>query len=165
MKEYLMGLFALGICCAVVEMLAPEGEGGGIARHIRLLSVVSLLCVVVSPVVALLQREDSLPEYGKALLDGWGESAEQVREDLEERFYLETERLDMALAEQTVAELLQERFSLSSEDCRVVLTVDEQSNVIGMRVALRGQGIWVNTHELTEYIKQTFGCECIIYIE
>ena len=165
MKEYLMGLFVLGICCAVVEMLSPDGEGGGIARHIRLLSVLCLLCVLLAPVLTLLQSGESLPEYFRSLLDGWSEGAELGEEELAHRFQEETERLDIALAEQTVGEMLAEHFSLDATDCRVRLTVDESYRITQVRVALRGRAIWSNSHEIEAYIEQTFGCESVIYIE
>lgn len=165
MQQYLMGLFALALCCAVVEMLSPDGEGGGIARHIKLMSALCLLCVLLSPVVTWLREGESLPDHLRDFWDGLTQDAEDTEQELLDRWEQESERLDIALAEETVAEMLETKFSLSSEDCRVSLTLDDGGNITCVRVALRGRGIWCNTHEMQAYIEQTFGWESVIYIE
>lgn len=165
MQQYLMGLFALALCCAVVEMLSPDGEGGGIARHIKLMSALCLLCVLLSPLVAWLRGGESLPDHLRDFWDGLTQDAEDTDRELLDRWEQESERLDITLAEQTVAEMLEARFALSSEDCRVSLILDDGDNITCVRVALSGRGVWCNTHEMQAYIEQTFGWESVIYIE
>lgn len=165
MRAYLMGLFALALCCATVEILSPAGESGGIARHIKLMSGLCLLCVLAVPVTALITDGDSLPERLRQWSEEWLARGEDADDELAKRWGEECQRLDLAVAAETVAEMLEERFSLASSDCRAELELDTEGNIRQIRVVLTGKAIWVNTHEMQDYMESTFGCESVIYIE
>ena len=163
MKQYLMGLFALAICCGVVEQLF---EGGALGKHLKLMSALSLLCVLISPVSALLQEGVRLPSLLSDWTDRWLTSGEQEGTDYEERWEQEGERLDVAYAEQTVARMVEEQFSLSSGECqvRIQLGSDGQS-IERMHVGLSGSAIWANSHQIKNDLSQAFGCLVEIYVE
>lgn len=165
MRNYLMGLLVLALCCAVVELLSPAGEGNGIGKHVKLMSALCLLCVLTQPLTQLLREGATLPERLQGWVDGIspgdGESDEQYAERWEE----ECERLDVSLAAETVAELLETEFGLAAADCRVELILSESNTISKVRVALSGQAIWVNTHEMETYIERMLGCPSMIYIE
>lgn len=164
MKEYLMGLFALSVCCAVVEMLSPSGEGGGIARHIKLMSALCLLCVMLAPLTTLLREGDSLPDRLRYWAEELTLGGEETQENMQAHWEEQCEKMDVAMAQITVADMLKETFSLADADCRVGLTVQD-GVLTQVRVALSGKAIWANTHEIQRYIEQTFGCASEIYIE
>ncbi len=166
MREYLTGLFVLGVCCCVVELISPAGEGGGIARHIKLMSGLCLLCTLLSPFLWLLQNGETLPEQLKQWVDEWSESGEDTQQDYTDRWQAESEQMDIAYAEQTVASMLQQQFSLAERSCRVEICLNtDHTSIREMRVALSGQAIWINTHDMENYIQTTFGCASTIYIE
>ena len=50
MTGYFWGLLAFALCCAAVELLTPSGEGGGVAGHIKWMSALCLLCVLITPI-------------------------------------------------------------------------------------------------------------------
>ena len=45
MKTYLLSLLTASLIAAMVGILAPEGERGGLAKHLRLLTSLFLVCV------------------------------------------------------------------------------------------------------------------------
>ena len=166
MKEYILSLFALSICCALVELFAPAGEGAGIGRHIKLMCALCLLCVSITPVLKLLGALNTLPERLEDWIGVRREEAEDIEQDCKDRWQTESERIDVLLAEQTVAQMLREQFSMSVKECRVQLTTDDSGErITHIGVALSGQAVWKDTHAMEQYLKQTFGCESTIYIE
>lgn len=165
MKQYLMGLFALATCCAVVELLTPEGEGGGIARHIRLMSGLCLLCVALSPLVAWLEQGRSPIGALSSALDDWLSQGEAEEMSFEKRWREQSEQLDLSMAAEMVAEMIEEKFDLADSDCRVTLTVDDDGALCEVRVALTGRAIWVNTQEVQAVIREVLGCESTVYLE
>lgn len=166
MREYIIGLFALALCCAVVELLSPEGEGGGIARHIKLMTGLCLLCVLVTPVVSFLRAGIDLPSRLEAALSDWLAIRDQADEDFNDRWQEEYEQLDVTFASQTITVMLQDEFSIAEGDiCVEVMPNADQTRISHVRVALSGRAIWQNTHEIEQYIEKTFGCECTIYME
>ena len=163
MKQYVMGLFVMALCCCIVELI---GAKGAIGRHLKLMSALCLLCVLISPLTQLISRGASLPDVLTDALDGWLETSEQKKEEYTERWEQESERLDLDYAQSTVASMLAEQFSIQEKECRVEIVLRSDETVIErIRVALSGRGIWVNTHQMQSYIKETFGCESTIYIE
>lgn len=163
MKQYLMGLFVLALCCSVVELLC---EQGALARHIKLMSALCLLCVLVAPISSLARQEIDLPELVGRLTEQWLREQQEAEQQYEDRWQTEGERLDVALAQEMIAQMLEQRFGLLAADCRVEITTDASGTIIDhMGIMLSGQGIWTNAHEVQSYVKTTFGCEASVYIE
>lgn len=163
MQQYLMGLFTLALCCAVVELLAPAGEGGGIARHIKLMSALCLLCTLTAPLISLLQNSDAWSDLLEDWLEGWTETEENTQQ-WQDRWQAESEALDITYAEQVVAEMICTKFALETKDVHLELVADG-ATVSEVRVALSGKAIWVDTHRIEAYIKETFGWQSTIYME
>ena len=165
MTQYLMGLFVLGLCCAAVELLAPAGEGGGIGRHIKLMSALCLLCVLISPVTALLRDGESIKDRLQHWVSQWADE-EQTTQDFENRWQTESEQLDVVYAEQLIAEMLRDEFAIAASDLGIEIVLSPSRDAIDqLRVALTGRAIWTDTHKMETYIHNTFGCDVTIYIE
>ena len=165
MTGYFWGLLAFAICCAVVELLAPSGEGGGVAGHIKWMSALCLLCVLVTPIAKVLSGEGDLIGRMEAAIDDWLTEGEQAQDKYDEQWQQQYEELDVRYAEAAVSLMLQQRFDILAEDVQVTLQVDEQkTHITAVCVGLGGQAIWLNTHEIEAYIEQTLGCECTTYI-
>lgn len=166
MKEYFMGLLALCICICVVELLAPAGEGEGIARHLKLLCAICLLATMISPLIRLLQGGESFPRRLDSWLSEWLEGSEEKKEEYGAIWEEQWEQMDLSYAEAAITSMLSQRFSVSEQEIRVRVTVNEDGTAIReVRVALSGKAIWLNTHEMEDYIRNTLGCESSIFIE
>ena len=75
MKTYLISLLGAAFLAAAIGILTPEGSGG-IGKHVRLLSVLVLLCVIAAPLprawVRLREFTAELPDGGTTDPDtGW----------------------------------------------------------------------------------------------
>ena len=165
MQQYLMSLFVLALCCAVVELLSPEGEGGGIARHIRLLSGLCLLLVALAPAASWAEQGRLPWEALSNALDEWTAQSEASGDIFKERWEAQSEQIDLTVAAETVAEMIEEHFSLAASDCRVMLETDGHGELLEVRVALTGRAIWVDARQIQTMIRDTLGCACTVYIE
>ena len=165
MTQYLMGLFVLGLCCAAVELLAPAGEGGTIGRHIKLMSALCLLCTLIAPVTTLLRDSAGIQDQLQDWVSQWADE-QQTTQDFENRWQTESEQLDVAYAEQLIAEMLRDNFAIAASDLGVEIILTPSRDAIDeLRVALTGRAIWIDTHKMEAYIHDTFGCDATIYIE
>ena len=49
MKSYILTLLSASLAASVVELLAPNGEGGRLASHIRMIAGLFLLVALLTP--------------------------------------------------------------------------------------------------------------------
>ena len=166
MRGYVIGLFSLAVCCALVELFSPEGEGGGISQHIKMLSGVCLLLVLWTPLTALFRGGGDLPGRLSSAIENWLGAGEESWEDFSQIWQGEQERLDLMYASETIKQLLVDRFEISDEDITVQVETDETGERISLvRVALKGRAIWLDTHKMQSYITEMLQCESTIYLE
>ena len=166
MKEYFMGLLALCVCICVVELLSPSGEGEGIARHLKLLCALCLLASLISPVRSLLQGDESLLDRLDGLWEEWRAENEDKKEEYRDLWEEQCERIDTAYAEEAIVAMVAQHFSLEQGEIRVeVVTNAQGTGIEEVRVALSGRAVWVNTHEVQDYLGTLLGCESSIWIE
>ena len=55
MEAYIISLIATSLIASLVGILTPKGDGG-IAKHLRLLTALFLICVLISPVKEVIRR-------------------------------------------------------------------------------------------------------------
>ncbi len=166
MQGYVMGLFGLAICCAVVELFTPEGEGGGIARHIKWMSGICLLVVLWTPLSTLFHSGETVPDRLTDALENWLNEGEASREEFDQIWQGEQERLDLVYASETIKQLIAEQFDLSLGDITVQVQTDETGQRLSLvRIGLSGRAIWIDTHKVQSFIEETIRCESTIYLE
>ena len=165
MAGYFLGVLAFAICCCVVELLTPSGEGGGVAGHVKWMSGVCFLCVLVIP-LSQIMAEGNLSGRIEQMIDDWLSLGEQAQEEYNDRWEEQYEEMDAAYAEASLSYLLQERFAIAPEDVTVCVQADEAGErIVSVHVGLSGRAVWLNTHEIETYIEQMLGCECTAYIK
>lgn len=169
MSYYFTGIFVLCLVCALIEWLSPAGEGDGIARHIRLLTGLCLLSALLRPAMTLADTLRDLPARLEDWLDAGGFSAptdDSSSGIYSERWQRESEALDKRYAAAQIGAMLREKFSLPENECRVSVTLSESGDAIDeVYVTLSGRAIWQNTHAMEAFVKDTFGCPCVIYVD
>jgi hypothetical protein len=166
MRGYFLGLLAFAICCAVVEFLTPTGEGGGVAGHIKWMSGICLLCILITPIAqAISSGEDVLRRLEQAL-DDWLDGGESAKEEYDDRWQEQYEQMDIRYAEAAISLMLQQKFEIAPKEVTVRAQPDDTgARITAVHVGLSGNAVWHNTHDLEAYIEQTLGCECTTYIE
>jgi len=164
MKTYLLSILAAAILAILVTQLAPDGERGGIAKHIRLIASLFLICVLISPVQALIQR---LPE----LLNGdWSSSANIPEDNAAYREQLE-EAIRQASADyftDMLTQTLCDELSVSQEEvrCRVLWDTEKQElTPQKVTVILSGRAIWKDPAQICALVTSLIGCPCDVIIE
>ena len=163
MREYLLTLISVSVICGVVQTLAPDSVGDKLKKHVKLLSSLCVLCIILAPISALLRE---LQENGIELGE-WVLEIETVGEKYED-VYLES------IGKYTVAELeemseikVAERFGMDRKifDVNVVVIAENDSLVVDRAVLSLHKTIDKNDpRDISEYISALLKCECgIIY--
>ena len=162
MREYFGTLLCVACICGVAEMLAPNGNRGGLKRQVRFICALTIVCVVAAPIGNLLVE---LKNQGVG--DGFIFGSD-TKESEYERVFLEyvEEQNATSIANRLKSELC-ERFDISCEsiDVTVVLTAENDTCTIKSITVFVGLGaITKDPHMIIEYVKERTNVECeIIY--
>lgn len=155
MKTYLISLLGAAFLAAAIGILSPEGSGG-IGKHVRLLSVLVLLCVIAAPLPRAWVR---LHEFTAELPDGGSDAKQEFNARA-------NDALDTAsrayFASALVARLI-EKFSLRQSEitCAIVWAeTDGEARPARVTLILTGSARWHDPHELERYVTDLLGCPC-----
>lgn len=160
MREYLITLLCIGSICGLAEMLAPSGKNGGLAKHLKLVCALSVLCVVAAPIGAF------LGELKQGKVDIFGDLDLDVTEqEYKETFigYLEeynADTISLALKDRICVE-----FDIKKEDIDVrtqLITEDEKCTIENITVALGVGAISKDPYAIAEFVENVVGCDCVI---
>ena len=162
MRDYIITLLGVSIICGIIQILAPEGNGDGIKKHVKLISVLCVLCVAISPLGGVIEIFSSLDINISGELFG--------KQDLTEYNDIYLNTLEIYNAESvsdTCEGLVCERFGIErkSFDISVSLTVCEESFSVNKAVLLiHSKGLMEDPEKIAEYLSSMLECKCeIIY--
>ena len=164
MNAYLITLLAASLLTILVTRIAPDGERGGISKHVRLIASLFLICVLLSPIQALIRE---LPR----LLEGdWLPNADTTTSDdaykqrLEDAINQASKDYFTDMLEQTLCTEL----SVTQADlrCRVRWETDVQTpKPASVTVLLSGGAIWKDPTQIRTLVSSLIGCPCEVVIE
>lgn len=175
MQHYIYTLVLTALAAAVIELLAPRGDGGRIAAHVRMVAGLFLLVALLNPL-----------KEGLALLSavaGDGLTAEDLADRLPAYSLPDEEAPDYAAlledtlssvgaedAKEWVLTVLDETFGIPPTGCTVSATVTVQSGdntlltVEEVRIALHGPYALENPHPIEDYIAERLMCTCYVTV-
>ena len=162
-KVYILSIFATAILITVVDILAPTGTGGGLSRHLKLVTSLVFVCILISPTVSLAQR---IREFAN------GNWEFDIEEDMEDHYSSQLQdALDNASRdyfEGMLKQTLCEQFAIVEDDLR--LRVDwigdgENLRPTKVTIILSGKAIWKNPEKIEEYVSSLLNCDCVSAIE
>jgi len=160
-KVYILSIFATAILITVVDILAPSG--GGLSKHLRLVSSLVLVCVLISPTVSLAQK---LQDFAN------GDWNFEIEGDVEDHYSEELQNaLDGASLEYFAGMLEQtlcEEVAIAEDELRVQIEwIGDGENLRPQKVTvvLSGKAIWKNPAQIEEYVTSLLGCACVSAIE
>lgn len=160
MKSYLYALLLVSLAAALAGILSPEGEKGGILKHVRLLSSLLLICVLILPLKSGISYLFAL-QNGEIPLPDWVDSNEDERqEELQEH-------LDLVSKEyftQSLTARLESEFSIATGEVRCMLKWNENTPVL-VTVVLSGKAIWKDPEAIESFVTALVGCDCQTAIE
>ena len=148
MSAYVYGIICASLAVGVAELLVPESAKT--RPYLKLIFGLALLVVIVKPLGDLAEM---LPSLGDKIFaeefDG-GEYAEIADEQLGEAY------------RKGIKKALGETFNLSNFEVGVLMGEDRKPKRV--IVTLMGSDIFRDPYKIEEYIKNSFGCECITLI-
>ena len=164
MKNYFLTLIAASLVAVLVGILSPDGERVGIAKHMKLLTSLFLVCVLINPLQSgivglqkLMNGELSLPE-----LDGSGQEdhlqqMEDVLNGASVNYFC-----DM------LTETIEGQFSIEKGSVRCLVEWEQTGETLTpgrVTVILSGKAIWKDPREIEAFVSELLGCECVTAIE
>lgn len=163
MKAYILSLTGAALIAAAVTVLAPDGKGGGISKHIRLLTALALLCVITAPAVKFV---GSLFSYDLPGLTEIADSADGYTAQ-ERLFYESLSAMSCQSLENELKTLIMSRFNIREGDVTVraeYATGEGTVEVNRIVVTLSGTAVFRSPYEIEEYIETLAGvdCDCVL---
>lgn len=163
-KEYLLSVIGASLLAALIGILSPKGEGDGIAKHMRLLTSLFLICVLISPIKTVTEAlsgwisgEVSFPWEGEELESDYREQMNEAIESASKEYFINT-----------LTETLRTQFSMEAGSVRCQVkweNAGEELRPVRVTVILSGGAIWKNPELIEAFVEELLGCECITAIE
>ena len=167
MKTYILTLLAASLAAAVIQLLAPKGEGGKLGEHIRMMAGLFLLVSLLNPLkegIALL-RSAAAGELSEYLTVTVPEG------DPEDYGAVFGDTLSFVGREEVGAWVISEldaRFGIPPSGCRVSVACaveEEMLTVREVRIALLGSYAVRDPHPIESHVTKTLGCPCYVTVE
>ena len=161
MKQYFLSIIMVSLVGSVVSMIAPEGEGGGLSRHVSLAVGVCLILVCFAPAASAVEWLREL-DIEAVLPDGDENRAEY--ESIFDSAYTEAEIDNLC---EGIKSAVCQKFGLDplSLSISVRLADGEQGKTLErVFLTLYGSAIWADTEEIERYLGSLLGCEIITMI-
>ena len=164
MKSYLLSLVSVSLVISLTSILSPDGRGNGLARHVRLIAALLLICTLISPMRSLLgglralaNGELSLPSF--ELPD---------RSEQEEELQATLDASSKSYFLQSLTQLLEREFDLDAGTLRCRARWEEtdgEARPVQITVLLSGNAIWKDPKPIEQYVRDLLNCECVTAIE
>lgn len=169
MREYVYSIVSLSSAVGVILMLAPDGVRQGLKKHIKFISALCLVCVLINPVSEFLYTFDDLLHSDHLEFIG-GVNEGELYEKYDEIYqsYLEGsygENIGGA-----VKDALSEKYGIKKENCRV-LTEFYDNDRDGIRepkkitVVLSGLDRFRDPEMIKRFLSDIFNCDVAVAIE
>ena len=149
MQEYLVALAGMSVLIALVCALVPsQGQA-----HVKLLCSLCVVCLICVPLV----------HTAKDISQGeWEIPEEWMEPEAQEPDYGQV--ADRLLVGQLQV-LLEQKFGLGAEQCRILAQWDEQDKVTHVTLVLSGKAIWQDPDPIRAYVQQLLGCACTVVLD
>ncbi len=151
MREYIAALISVSIICSIASFFVAEGA----KKQIGFVCALCILCVTLSPAIDIAELilnfdiGDIASDYGDP-------------EEYESIFDGSVADFDRVNTEMAVSEILNKRFNILHEDCRVSVTLSsDRSRVDRIFIRLYGGAVWADTGKIEEYFESLLGCEVV----
>ncbi len=158
MKEYIISLLLIGAVGSLVVLLAPEGEGGGLQKHLRFAVALVTAAVCLLPLTDLLKKFSNLDI--EALLPDVSAEEGQYDEIFKESY----SQAEVADLRRRIGGALSQRFGISENEAAVSVKLSTERQLEMIMLRLYGTAIWMDTKEIEKYLMTLYGCEVVIAI-
>lgn len=159
MREYLMSVICAALAVGVIGVLVPEGEGGGLRRHMGLIGALCVVAILISPAHHLLEFLGGLSE------GDWHVDTEQNVEQYEAEYSKYLASLGERELADGLATLICNEFDISPEQCHVNAKIgqyDGQAMAEQVTVILSGTALLRDPYAIEKFVSEMLGCECTV---
>ena len=163
MKVYLLSVLTTSLIASLVGILTPEGERGGIAKHVKLLLSLLLICALIAPLKGAVQWLRELGE-GEIRIPAIEDSEHEYQSQMQEALDGASETYFIQMLTQAIAS----EFSISTDQMRCSARWEQAESGLAptsVTVILSGAAIWKNPHAIEAYVVDLLGCACEVAIE
>ena len=163
MKAYFLSVAAAALIAAICSVLVPSGEGGGIAKHVKLLTSLLLVCVLIAPLGDLIEL---LPGAVSGDMTFPWEDTEggTDEENLQDRL----DEVSTTYFTALLTETLEREFAIEAGDLRCAIQWEgegEQMRPTRVTLLLSGRAIWKDPEAMEAFVTELLGCACVSAIE
>ena len=162
-KAYIISIFATALLITVADILAPAGSGSGLSRHLKLVTSLVFVCILISPTVSFVERIREFAN-GNWEFDIEGDVKDHYSSELQDAL----DNTSKEYFEEMLKETLCKEFEIVEDDLRVhVEWAGEGENLRPTKVTviLSGKAIWKNPAKIEEYVSSLLNCDCVSAIE
>ena len=146
---------------SIVSVLAPDGEGGGLARHVRLAVGVCIVLVCFAPSVRAIEWVRNIDI--ESVLPDSEENADEY-ESIFDSAYSDAEIENLC---EGIKSAVSQKFGLDPLSFNVSVKLagqGESKRLERVTLTLYGQAIWADTGEIERYLNSLLGCETVTII-
>lgn len=159
-----MSIIGAAMIAALIGILSPSGERGGIAAHVRLLCALFLVCVIISPIKDVLEKVRGWANGDTPFFEEDGGN----KGEYEDIFKGASDDASKRYIAEMLTRSIEEKFSLESGTVRVAINWNEGKDTLTPRrvtVILSGKSIWQDPRKIEGFVTSLLGCECAVAIE
>lgn len=166
MKVYILTILSASLVAAVIELLAPKGEGGRMASHVRLIAGLFLLVALLNPLregILYLKSaaEGDLTDRMAAVLPDASD------EDYQEVFLGVLTDTGAIETEAWVSSALETVFHIPPTACVVEAILETEGGTLTLRevrIALSGDYALEDPHPIEAYMNTQLQCPCYVTV-
>ena len=155
-KEYIISIIAIAIIGSFALIITPDGEGGGIKKHISLIVGLAAIVVIISPLISALEHLSELK------LENIG-ALEKDNEEYESIFHSSYEAAERENLKNGIKSALYDKFKIDESECAVELTV-QKGELCRVLIRLYGSAVWCDSADIESYLGSLLGCEIVTAI-
>ena len=166
MTTYLTTLITASLTVSLVTLLSPDGERAGIAKHMRLLTGLFLICVLISPLFHII--EGLCNSEGGAMQIPGIEQDQPPKESYQEQLDQAMSQASTSYFTQMLTQMIESQFAISEGNIRCTVEWDRSEETPIPRrvtVVLSGKAIWKDPRQIEAFVTNLIGCECVSAIE
>ena len=159
MKAYILSVIGASLVAAVITLFTPDGKGGGIGKHVKLITSLALLAVIINPFLDFVKNL-SATDFD-SLKDKIIDSADP-QDTYEKIFYESLSEMSASELEGELEKLISEKFGIKSENLSVNAEYSMDENTVCFKritVILSGVAIFKDPYVIEAYVKDITGIE------
>lgn len=158
MKGYILSIIGVCVVGTLISVVSPNGEGGGLGKHIRLIIAICVIGVCINPINEVINY---INEVNVEDLVGSDDKSETDYEEIFKEHYSAAEIYNLKVG---IRQLLCDRFDVDGAECSISVRLSEDGKLSGIFITLYGSAVFKDTGEIEKYFADLFDCEIVTAI-